>query len=136
MKYLGICTALFASALTTLAHAGTNVGVAVDINQAGAYGRIELGNRPPPPVIYQQPIIISRPVVVASQPTYVQPAPIYLKVPPGHSKKWAKHCHRYNACGQPVYFVKYEESSGQEHSGKSHPGKGHHGKGHHGKGRD
>jgi hypothetical protein len=58
MKYLGICTALFASALTTLAHAGTNVGVAVDINQAGAYGRIELGNRPPPPVIYQQPSLL------------------------------------------------------------------------------
>ena len=22
-----------------------------------------------------------------------------------HAKKWAKHCSRYNACGQPVYFV-------------------------------
>ena len=122
MKYLGICMSLLASTLSTLAQAATNVdvGVSVDINQAGAYGRIEIGNRPPPPVIYQQPVIITRPAVVTSQP-----APIYLKVPPGHSQKWAKHCHKYNACGRPVYFVKYEE----EYRGKGHPGKGHHGRG-------
>ena len=28
-----------------------------------------------------------------------------MYVPPGHAKNWAKHCGRYNACGQPVYFV-------------------------------
>lgn len=133
MKYLGICMSLLASTLSTLAQAATNVdvGVSVDINQAGAYGRIEIGNRPPPPVIYQQPVIITRPAVVTSQP-----APIYLKVPPGHSQKWAKHCHKYNACGQPVYFVKYEEQTsdrgGRPDKG-GHPGKGH-GKGHQGKG--
>ena len=32
--------------------------------------------------------------------------PIYLRVPPGHEKHWAKHCAKYNACGQPVYFVR------------------------------
>jgi hypothetical protein len=31
-----------------------------------------------------------------------------LRVPPGHAKHWSKHCHKYGACGQPVYFV--EES--------------------------
>lgn len=65
----------------------------------------------------------------------MQPPPIYLYVPPGHQKKWAKHCGQHNACGQPVYFVKeswvrerYEESRG----GKGHGDKGHdngHGKG-------
>jgi hypothetical protein len=30
---------------------------------------------------------------------------VYLYVPPGHQKNWAKHCARYAACGQPVYFV-------------------------------
>ena len=32
--------------------------------------------------------------------------PIYLRVPPGHQKEWKKHCHAYNACGRPVYFVR------------------------------
>ena len=31
--------------------------------------------------------------------------PIYLRVPPGHAKNWRKHCHKYNACGERVYFV-------------------------------
>ena len=35
--------------------------------------------------------------------------PIYLHVPPGHAKNWRKHCHKYNACGQPVYFVVSDE---------------------------
>lgn len=66
----------------------------------GVYGRIEIGNAPPPPVLYQQPIVI------VQQPVLVQQAPLYLHVPPGHAKKWSKHCGRYNACGRPVYFVK------------------------------
>ena len=66
----------------------------------GVYGRIDIGNAPPPPLIYAQPIIIQRPAGL------VQQAPLYLHVPPGHAKKWSKHCSKYNACGQPVYFVK------------------------------
>ena len=65
----------------------------------GVYGRIDIGNAPPPPLIFAQPIIIQR------APVYVQQQPLYLHVPPGHSKKWSKHCAQYNACGQPVYFV-------------------------------
>ena len=68
--------------------------------QPGIYGRIDIGNAPPPPLIYAQPIIIQRPAVL------VQQAPLYLHVPPGHAKKWSKHCGKYNACGQQVYFVK------------------------------
>jgi hypothetical protein len=115
---------LLAAGVTVLAGtaaAQTNVGVTVDINQPGVYGRISIGNVPPP-VVYRQPIIIApQPVAVA-----VQPQPVYMKVPPGHAKKWRKHCHKYNACGEPVYFVQTDEYKGR--------GKGH-GKGH-GKGRE
>lgn len=80
--------------------AQTNVGVSVSVAQPGIYGRIEIGNVPPPPVVYAQPLLIQR------APVVVQQQPVYLYVPPGHQKKWAKHCSKYNACGQPVYFVK------------------------------
>lgn len=65
----------------------------------GVYGRINIGNAPPPPVIYQEPVIVHRPAMVVPR------SPIYLYVPPGHAKNWGKHCARYNACNQPVYFV-------------------------------
>lgn len=65
----------------------------------GVYGRIDIGNAPPPPLIYAEPMIIHRPAVM------VQRSPIYMHVPPGHAKNWGKHCGRYNACNQPVYFV-------------------------------
>lgn len=93
-----------AIALGTLApaFAQTSVGVSIGINQPGVYGRIDIGNFPQPQLIYAQPILIAPPV------RYVQQQPIYLYVPPGHQKNWAKHCGRYNACGQPVYFVKEE----------------------------
>jgi hypothetical protein len=81
------------------AAAAADVGVSVNISQPGFYGRIDIGQAPPPVLIYPQPIIIEqRPMVVARQP-------IYLRVPPGHERNWGKHCARYNACGQPVYFV-------------------------------
>lgn len=83
----------------------------------GVYGRIEIGNAPPPPVYYPHPVTITRPVVV-NQTVVVQPAqPVYLYVPPGHQKKWGKHCAKYNACGQPVYFVnaaKYQQDQQRE----------------------
>jgi len=112
--------------------AQTSVGVSVGINQPGVYGRIDIGNMPPPPVILPQPVIIT-PARVA-----VHREPVYLYVPPGHQKKWAKHCGQYNACGQPVYFVqeswvreRYEKEHGHGGDGGGH-GKGH-GKG---KGKD
>lgn len=67
----------------------------------GVYGRVNIGNAPPPPVVYAQPVIIER------RPA--PPPPIYVHVPPGHAKNWAKHCKHYNACGVPVYFVKSAE---------------------------
>lgn len=75
-----------------------DVGVSVNVGQPGFYGRIDIGNVPPPQVIYAQPIIVRH----VAQP----PQPVYLRVPPGHAKKWSKHCHKYDACSRPVYFVK------------------------------
>lgn len=76
-----------------------DVNVSVSVGQPGFYGRIDVGHLPPPQLVYPEPVVIQPvPVGVARQP-------IYLRVPPGHAKKWHKHCHRYNACGQPVYFV-------------------------------
>lgn len=92
---------LFASAVAAFAvpALAADVGVSVSIGQPGFYGRIDIGNFPPPQVVYAQPVIIQpAPVAVVRQP-------IYLHVPPGHAKNWSKHCNRYAACGQPVYFV-------------------------------
>jgi hypothetical protein len=116
---------LFAAALLAGFAAGawaqTSVGVSVGIYQPGVYGRIDIGNFPPPAVVYPQPIIIAAPRAAA-------PPPVYLYVPPGHQKNWKKHCSRYNACGQPVYFVqeswvqaRYEEQQrGNGKKGKKH----------------
>ena len=80
-------------------------------------------------------------------------------VPPGHARNWRKHCHKYDACGRPAYFVQdswyrsvyvphyrerhrddrrddrrgddrdWRDDRGNGHEGKSR-GKGHPGKGH------
>lgn len=92
---------LLAVGSVSLASAQTNVGVSVSVAQPGVYGRIDIGNVAPPPVVYAQPVIIEQPARVV-----MHQQPLYLYVPPGHEKHWSKHCARYNACGQPVYFVK------------------------------
>src|SRR5688572_18950207 len=112
-----VLAALSLAAASSAVLAGVDVGVGVTIREPGVYGRIEIGSgAPPPPVIYSQPVIIARPVVVAPQP------PMYLYVPPGHAKKWGKHCHQYDACGRQVYFVKEEWV--QARYAEAHPRKG------------
>lgn len=121
------------------AHAA-DVGVSVSVGQPGFYGRIDIGNFPQPELIYPQP------VVIASPHAAIVERPVYLHVPPGHEKKWRKHCHKYNACGRPVYFVRdrwyndvyvpHHQHARGEHYGKvkgEKHGKGH-GKGHNGHG--
>jgi hypothetical protein len=44
--------------------------------------------------------------VIVHRPVRVIEEPLYLRVPPGHAKKWSKHCGAYNACGRRVYFVR------------------------------
>jgi hypothetical protein len=84
--------------LVTAEAIAADVGVSIRVGEPGFYGRIDIGTTyPQPQLIYREPIVIQH------APAAVEP--IYLHVPPGHAKKWSKHCHKYNACGQPVYFV-------------------------------
>ena len=122
---------MLAAAAAAPVAAQTSVGVSIGIHQPGVYGRIDIGNVPPPPVVYTQP------VVIAPTPVAVYQRPIYLYVPPGHQKNWGKHCGRYGACGQPVYFVRetWVRERYEHERGRGHPGKGH-GRGHGKHGRD
>jgi hypothetical protein len=123
--------ALAATLVCACASAQTNVGVSVAVSQPGVYGRIDIGNVPPPALVYAQPVIIT------PAPVAVHQQPVYLYVPPGHQKNWAKYCGRYNACGQPVYFVKeswvrdrYNERKGGDHGHDDHKDKKHKGNKH------
>ena len=64
----------------------------------GVYGSVNIDNGRYPSLVYAEPLIVTRPSRVYS--------PVYLHVPPGHLKKWAKYCDRYNACSRPVYFAR------------------------------
>jgi len=103
---LGGALAAFAFVMAApLAQAG-DVSVGVTISGEivpGVYGQVDIANRPPPPLVYEQPVIIERP------PPRVFVPPIYLHVPPGHAKNWRAHCAYYHACGRPVYFVRSAE---------------------------
>lgn len=132
-KIVGV---LALAALTTgAAWAETSVGVSVSVNEPGFYGRIEIGDRPAPRVVYTQPVVI-----VPSRVAVYQ-RPIYMHVPPGHQKNWSKHCGRYAACGQPVYFVRddwvqehmhdHGDHHGRPRPGRADGGDRGHGGGHH-----
>ena len=117
MKRFLIAAALTLAASSALA---TDVGVSITMGQPGYYGRIDIGSFPPPRLVYPEPVII-QPV-----PVGVVRRPVYMHVPPGHAKNWGKHCRKYNACGQPVYFVQdrwysdtYVPAYAQRHGKKS-----------------
>ena len=108
-----IATMLVAAAIGPAA-AETRIGVSIGINQPGVYGRINIGDVPPPALVYAQPVIIAPPQVVYER------RPIYLYVPAVHQQDWRRYCGRYAACGQPVYFVRDQwvrERYQQEHPG-------------------
>ena len=98
-KHFLIAAALAAASASTVTAPAlaADVGVSVTIGQPGFYGRLDTTNYPPPRVIYREPIVVER--------TTVESPPVYLRVPPGHAKHWAKHCGKYNACGERAYFV-------------------------------
>ena len=127
MPIVVLC-ALTGASVTLPSHAQT-VGITATITGQvvpGVYGQVVLGNQPPPPVVYAQPVLVQPvPVVLGAPPA----EPIYLHVPPGHAKNWGKHCHEYHACNRPVYFVKSAE---YEPGYRSHEDHGHHGDGDHG----
>ncbi len=103
-------TALLLGALAAWplgAAADVDVGVSIGISQPGVYGRIDIGRFPQPQVIVAQPVVVL-------PPRHARPVqPVYMWVPPGHRKKWGKHCQAYGACGVPVVFVRddwYEQN--------------------------
>jgi hypothetical protein len=100
MKHAIVIAGMIAAALGAngAATAG-NVGVSINVGEPGFYGQIDVGNYPPPRVIYAQPVIVARPV------HYVEQPPIYLRVPVGYHQHWERHCRAYNACGRRVFFV-------------------------------
>ena len=97
--------------------AAAQVNVSVGINQPGVYGRINIGDVPRPALVRSEPVIIRAPRVA------VQMAPVYLYVPTAQQQSWSRYCGRYNACGQPVYFVR--EDYVRERYGSEHPGWNH-----------
>jgi hypothetical protein len=105
---------LLAAAAAGSAFAQPSVGVSIGINQPGVYGRINIGDIPRPALVLPQPVVIAPPRVV------VERQPIYLYVPPAHQQDWRRYCGRYNACGQPVYFV--QENWVRERYEHEHPG--------------
>ncbi len=91
-----------------------SVGVSIGINQPGVYGRINIGELPRPALVYPEPVVVLPPQRI------VQRQPIYLYVPPVHQQNWRRYCNRYDACGQPVYFV--QDHWVRERYAYEHPG--------------
>lgn len=115
-----------------LAHAQVSINATITGQVVpGVYGQVVIGSRPPPAVVYAQPVLVQPvPVVVGAPPA----APIYLHVPPGHARNWRQHCHEYHACDRPVYFVKsaeYEPGYRPKHEDHGHQDDEHWDRGHH-----
>lgn len=70
----------------------------------GVYGRIEVRSAPPPPVLSPRPVVAWKEAGSGAH------EPVYLYVPAGHVRRWSQHCHRYDACGRPVYFVRMDDA--------------------------
>ncbi len=99
LLFPALAAAMMGGAWAAPAVAG-EIGLSINIGEPGFYGHLDIGDFPHPDLIYSQPVIIERGNGYGSQ------QPIYLRVPPGHERHWREHCHQYNACGQPVYFVR------------------------------
>jgi hypothetical protein len=121
-----------ATPLAAQANGGVAVGggVTVTVNRPGVYGHVVLGGLPPPPVVLSRPVIVHQPppqrVTLGAPVLVAPPPPLYVYAPSGHQRKWHKHCHRYDACGRPVYFVQeswiVERHREHEHEyGHGHP---------------
>lgn len=103
------------------APAVAQVNFSLNFGQPGYYGRVEMSDNYPRPVLYQQPVIIER------SPAYAYGAqPVYVNVPPGQARNWSGYCSSYGLCNRPVYFVDnnwYERSyvpAYRKYKGKKH----------------
>ncbi len=100
MNHLFLITAIITLGLPNLVAAGNyGLGVVID-DPAYYYGEVDVRAVPDPWLVYEQPVTIETTAATANV------APIYLYVPGDHHRRWFKHCHEYDACDIPVYFVK------------------------------
>ena len=121
-----------ALAAVPLAHAQVSVSATITGEVVpGVYGQVVLGGGTPPPLVYAQPVVVQPAPVIVGAPAV---EPIYLYVPPGHARHWGKHCHEYNACNRPVYFVwsaEYEPDYQRHHEDDGDHDDGDHDRGNH-----
>lgn len=128
MKHL--ISAIVIALIMAASAQAADVGVSVSVGQPGFYGHINIGDFPHPELLFPQPVVIAPPHAGIVE------RPVYLHVPPGHEKKWSKHCRKYNACNQPVYFVRdrwyndvyvphYQQARHHDKVKKDKQGKGH-----------
>jgi len=75
------------------------VRVTVNIGDPRYYGPIEPQGYPAPQLVYREPVIV---YPVRGERL---PPPVYIRVPVGEARHWERHCRKYHACDQPVYFV-------------------------------
>lgn len=73
----------------------------------GVYGRIAVRGATPPPLVSAVPVVARRGIGP------VQAKPAYLYVPAGHVRKWRRHCGKWNACAEPVFFVRMDGAPGR-----------------------
>lgn len=95
MKKMLIGAALFAAAAVP---AVAQTHVSIHIGDPGFFGVIDNRGYAAPRVYVRRPVIIER-------VRYYQ-EPIYLRAPSRHRQNWGRYCHRYEACGVPVLFVR------------------------------
>ena len=99
-----VCVTFAAAAQAQPAYVNVTAGGPL---RPGVYGRIQFRDAPPPPVISSQPLVATQVLGPA------QGQPVYLYVPPGHVRKWPRHCRKYEACDVPVYFVRMDDNPGK-----------------------
>jgi hypothetical protein len=76
--------------------AQAQTAVSLSVGSPGFYGAIDVGDAPPPTLVYQQPMAIG--VVTVADP-------LYLYVPPDQYANWGTYCGYYDACNRRVFFV-------------------------------
>ena len=73
----------------------------------GVYGRIQVRQGPPPPLLSPQAVVATRELGP------IRGEPVYLYVPTGQVRKWSRYCERYQACERPVFFVRVDDHPGK-----------------------
>ena len=121
------CSLAASALLLAVAQPVLAQNMSISVTQPGVYGRVDIG-QPVPQTAWVNP----NPVIIQQASNGYQRQPIYLYVPPTHLNNWGRYCSRYNACAQPVVFVRDQwvrERHAQYRAGPpghrdGHPGRG------------